>query len=53
MSISLNFNYLPYKVKKNYFDLFTKNMIVNKQKVLVLIYVLTIMYILLCIQIIF
>ena len=35
MSISLKFNYITYKVKKMIFYLFTKNMIVNKQKVLV------------------
>ena len=36
MSISLKFNYIPYKIKKmTFFYLFTKNMIVNKQKVLV------------------
>ena len=34
-------------------DYFTKNMNVNKQNVLVFIYELNLMYILLCIQIIF
>ena len=31
MSISLKFNYIPYKVNKMIFDLFTKNITVNKK----------------------
>ena len=31
MSISLKFNYIPYKVNKIIFDLFTKNITVNKK----------------------
>ena len=34
ISISLNFNYIPYKVNKNnFFNLFTKNMMVNKKDI--------------------
>ena len=41
MSILLKFNYITYKVNKMIFIyLFTKNMIVNKQKILVFIYVI-------------
>ena len=54
ISISLNFNYTQYKVNKIIILIYLpKNMIVNKQKVLILIYTFTLMNILLCIQFIF
>ena len=52
MSISKKINYIPYKVNKMIVLIYFP-MILNKQKVLIVNYVLTLMYIFLCVQIIF
>ena len=53
MSISLKFIYIPYKVNKIIVLIYYQKHDCKLKKVLVFIYVLTLMYILLCIQIIF